>query len=131
MNGSYPKTPKSTSARRWTGFVLALTVTFTISDAQQFGFSPCGKSHLALNVPSFQTKRTEQKTPLALNPASIFNETLAMRGPLSGSSRHLETLKNFQYNLVPLLCWSGSLCLPLHSCESPRAPPPMDPPYFC
>jgi len=116
----------SGNRRRWTGLVVALTVTFTACDAQQIGLSSsCGL--LSLNrLPFFQTKRPEQKAPQALSPVQILNEALAIRGPFP-SSRQLKITKKFQYILAPLTCWSAAFCLRLNSCESPRAPPLMDP----
>ena len=131
MHWDHLKVTGSIHGRRWTGLVVALTVTFTVCDAQQtglstsYGASSCGKRLL------FQTKRPEQKAPQALSPVQIFNETLAIRGSSSGSSRVLGNSRDFQYALPSMDCWSGSFCLRLNSCESPRAPPLMDPPIFC
>ncbi len=117
--------------RRWTRIVMALTVTFTVCDAQQIGLSS-SYGYLSLkNVIAFQTKRPEQKAPLALNPLRLGNEALALKLPLSASTRLSDDLKAFQYALPLADGCAADFCLRLNSCESPRAPPLMDPPTLC
>lgn len=120
----------STHGRRWTGLVVALTVTFTVCDAQQIVLSASRAMPSLDGLSFFQTKLPEQKAPQALGPIPIFNETMAIRGT-SGSSRHLRNPRDFQYAFAPLALRSASFCLRLNSFESPRAPPFMDPPISC
>jgi hypothetical protein len=111
---------------------VALTVTFTVCDAQQIGLSPSGDLLLmTLRPVSFQTNRPVQKTPSDLGPLRLSNEGLASRSQFAGSSRNPNDSKGFQYSLVVPICWAKPFFLRLNSCESPRAPPPMDPPTFC
>ena len=118
--------------RRWTGLVVALSVTLTVCDAQQVGLSPSYRFLLiSPDLAAFQNKRPEQKAPQAMGTWRIFNQTLSSRGPASGASRYLDGTKAFQYALAPLTCLSSPFCLRVNSCESPRAPPRMDPPTFC
>jgi len=119
--------------RRWTGLVVALSVTLTVCNAQQVGLSPSYR-FLFMNqdLASFQMKRTEQKAPQAMGPWVAYSETASSRGPATGFSRYLHGNEAFQYALHPLAgCPDSYFCLRLNSCESPRAPPPMDPPTFC
>jgi len=118
--------------RRWTGLVVALSVTLTVCDAQQVGLSSSYRFLLLTqDLASFQTKRAEQKAPQAMSPWQIFNESSANRGQTAGGTRYLDGIQTFQYALAPLASERNPFCLRLNSCESPRAPPPMDPPTFC
>jgi hypothetical protein len=112
---------------------VAFTVTFTVCDAQQIGLSPSGDLLLTTQrLVSFQIKRPVQKTPSDLGPLRISNGGLVGgRSQLSGSSRQLDDSKGIQYSLMAPVCWAKPFFLRLNSCESPRAPPPMDPPTFC
>jgi hypothetical protein len=111
--------------------VVALSVTFTVCDAQQIGLSPSdGSSSFSARLASYQTKRPEQKTPqVILGPMLVSDESAATR--LAGSSRLGDANNYFQYGLAQALFWSVSFCPRLNSCESPRAPPLMDPPLSC
>ena len=132
MHLADPRVTKS-RRRRWTGLVVALSVTLTVCDAQQVGLSPSYR-FLFMNqdLASFQMKRTEQKAPQAMGPWVAYIEAAASRGPATGFSRYLHRNEAFQYALSPLSGTSDPyFCLRLNSCESPRAPPPMDPPTFC
>lgn len=69
---------------------------------------------------SFQTKRAEQKSPRDIsNPAA----TLTARDPLCANPRALEPWRRGFVAPVSPRAWDDSLCLPLQSYESPRAPP--------
>jgi len=118
--------------RRWTGFVVALTVSFTVCDAQQIGLSPSGDLLLTTTLrPAFQMKRPEQKAPQDLGPLPLYNQAFASRVQLNGTTVHPGGLNEFQYALVSAMRWESHFCLRLNSCESPRAPPLMDPPTLC
>jgi len=111
---------------------VALSVTLTVCDAQQVGLSTSYRFLLTTQaVASFQSKRAEQKAPQAMSPWLIFNETQSSRGQASSGSRYLDGTKAFQYVLAPFTSHTSPFCLRLNSCESPRAPPRMDPPTFC
>jgi hypothetical protein len=111
---------------------VALTVTFTVCDAQQIGLSPSMESLLITgNRLAFQIKRPDQKAPQDLGPTRLVNEAYASRGQISGGSRHLDGAQAFQYMLAAPISWASPFCQRLNSCESPRAPPLMDPPTFC
>lgn len=110
---------------------MALSVTFTVCDAQQIGFSSSGVFMSTTQRLAFQQfKRPAQKTPSDLGPLRISDQGLAGRSPLFGSSRDLNGTNCFQYNLVLPICWAEPFSLRPNSCESPRAPPLMDPPTF-
>jgi len=123
-------TVTTSRTRRWTGFVVALTVTFTVCDAQQFGLSASSTIAPFKLELTFETKRPEQKAPEIIGPMGIVNQAFAIRGP-AGSWRSAEGLNSIQYALISPGHSPGPFCLRLNSCESPRAPPPMDPPTFC
>ena len=126
-----PRVTKS-CRRRWTGLVVALSVSLTVCDAQQVGLSPSYRFLLITqNLASFQIQRTEQKAPQAMGCWRVFTETLSSRGQNFGLSRDLDGLTAFQYVLAPLVRPRSPFCLRVNSCESPRAPPRMDPPTFC
>jgi hypothetical protein len=110
---------------------VALSVTFTVCDAQQIGLSPSdGSSSFRANFASYQTKRPEQKAPqVILGPMLVSDESATTR--LAGSPRLGGANNYFQYGLAPANRWPASFCLRLNSCESPRAPPLMDPPISC
>jgi hypothetical protein len=66
--------------RRWTGFAAALTVTFTVCDAQQIGLSPSGPG-ISKNVfeVAVRTSRDEQKAPPQLGPLPTSNQAETSR----------------------------------------------------
>lgn len=112
--------------------VVALTVTFTVSDAQQIGLSSSYDALLSNpTLAAFQMKRPEQKAPPAFSPWQATMEPQYNRKQLSGTPRSIHDSNYFQYALVLPTHWQSTLCVRLNSCESPRAPPPMDPPTFC
>ena len=126
-----PRVTKS-SRRRWTGLVVALSVTFTVCDAQQVGFSPSYRFlSITQDLAFFQMKRTDQKSPQAMEPWRVINQLSSNRALAVGGSRHFESLKPCRYALLIPTSETTPFCLRLNSCESPRAPPPMDPPTFC
>jgi len=76
-------------------------------------------------------KRAEQKAPHDLSAWRAFDESLSSRNQISGTSRYLKDTEIFQYALAPMASSSAPFSLRINSCESPRAPPRMDPPTFC
>jgi len=118
--------------RKWTGLAVALTVTFTVCDAQQIGLSPADGFLLPSNyLASSRMMRPEQKAPAVLAPLLISNQAYASRKQAPGAPRSFGDTKCFRYALITPACWLSALCLRFNSCESPRAPPRMDPPVFC
>ena len=119
--------------RRWTGFAVALTVTFTACDARQIGLSPSDPSFLPpiKSVAFFQIVRPEQKAPPVLAPMRISDQVLVSRKQASGAPRSFDGLKYFRYVLISPSYWLNVLCPQPNSGESTRGPPRMDPPTFC
>ncbi len=110
---------------------MALTVTFTVCDAQQIGLSPAvgillGGQRVSLS----RTVRPEQKTTPVLAPFRAVNEPVASR------KQSLEAARTFAPGVAEV-----SLALPVRSfalisCQSiagetTRGPPLMDPPRSC
>ncbi len=63
--------------RRWTGFAVALTVTFAVCDAQQIGLSPSDGSLLSLKtLTSLRMVRPEQKAPPVIAPLRFIQSGL-------------------------------------------------------
>ena len=118
--------------RRWTGLMAASAMILALGDAKQTGLSP-SQALLLLpikNLVSFQFMRNEQKAPQDLGPIRIADLTLGIRAIFSDGSRFIDGSKCFQYTFrTP--AWSKLFCPRLNAFESPRAPPPMDPPMFC
>jgi len=111
---------------------VALAVTLTVCDAQQVGLSPSYRFLLlSPDLASFQMKRVEQKAPKDLFIYRASDESLASRSQLSGGSRELCSPKVFRYALAPTADLHTPFCQRVNSCESPRAPPLMDPPILC
>jgi hypothetical protein len=108
---------------------VALTVSFTVGDARHVTLSRFFDSSPLTFLASFQMKRTEQKAPNDLNLVR-FSEDRMSRPATSAGSRAPVALRQFQYALSPLPRLSNHLCCELNACESPRAPPLMDPPQF-
>ena len=112
---------------------MALAVIITLGDAKRISLSPSFALRLLplSNLAAFQIKRGEQKAPQDLGPVRFSYDALSIRSLFSSGSRFINGSKGFQYVLVPVACWPNPFCLRLNSCESPRAPPLMDPPSFC
>jgi len=118
--------------RRWTGFAVALTVTFTVCDAQQTGLSPSSGLFFPINnIASLQTMRPEQKAPPILAPLRISNQALVSRKQVIGTPRYFDGFNGSRYSLVPPGCGLNTLCSQSHSGESNRGPPLRGPPIFC
>jgi hypothetical protein len=117
--------------RKWTGFVVALTVTFTVCDAQQIGLSTPGFSFSPRNSAFVPGVSPEQKTPPQLGPVPSSNQPLASRGQLSGSPGSYDGSGGFRYGVLSLAGWLRAFGPQLNSGESTRGPPLMDPPISC
>jgi hypothetical protein len=108
---------------------MALTVTFTVCEAHQLPSS----SSLApswTGASLFQIKRGEQKAPRHLSLFVGLGQNYNNREAL-GASRFLDGANRFQYVLAILPGWTDPFCQRTNACESPRAPPTMDPPISC
>jgi hypothetical protein len=70
---------------------------------------------------AFQNNRAEQKAPRDLNSST---QSLNVRETLGGNPRVAVDVPRPRPERVLALPWFCSLCLPFHSYESPRAPPP-------
>ncbi len=111
---------------------MALTVTFTVCDAQQIGLSPSDGCLLSgTSVASMPMMRPEQKAPPILASLRISNQAFASRKQTSGTPRSFDGSRCFRYALISPECWLQTLCPQPNSGESTRGPPRMDPPIFC
>lgn len=118
--------------RRWTGFAVALTVTFTVCDAQQISLSPSAADLLSLaSHVSVRTILPEQKAPPVLSPLRITLQTNASRKQGSVPVRAFDGSKCFRYSLVAPPSWLNNLSSQAYSGKRTRDPPLMDPPIFC
>ena len=111
---------------------MALTVTFTVCDAQQIGLSPSGPLLLPIkNLASLRTMPPEQKAPPVLGPLSNSNQAFVSRKQAAGTPRHFDGSKCFRYALISPRCWLHTLCSQPNSGENTRGPPLRGPPFFC
>jgi hypothetical protein len=118
--------------RRWTGFAVALTVTFTVWDAQQIGFStPVGSLLPIKNLVALRMMRPEQKAPPVLASLRASIQTNSSRKQATGSPRTFDDSNCFRYALALPGDWLNDLCSQPKSGESTRGPPRMDPPTLC
>lgn len=124
--------PKATKNRRrkWTGWAVALTVTFTVCDAQQIGLSPAEGILFGQPSVTSRTVRPEQKATPVIAPFRVVNETPASRKPPLDSAR---TFAPGVSSFALLLPADAFLLLSCQSKagETTRGPPRMDPPRFC
>ena len=103
---------------------VALTVTFTVCDAQQIGLSPSEAfSFPGKTLAAWRTMRPEQKTPPVLAPMRISNQAYASRKQSPGSPSAFGDMKCFRYALIAPTCWLNPLCPQPNSGESTRGPP--------
>jgi hypothetical protein len=110
---------------------VALTVTFTVCDAQQIGLSPSdGFLFPIRNLASLRMMRPEQKAPPILAPLRISNQSFATRKPPLGTPDCFDGSKCFRFALVSPDGWLNTLCSQPKSGESTRGPPPAGP-SFC
>jgi len=111
---------------------VALTVTFTVCDAQQIGLSPSdGSLLLKPTLALLRTVRPEQKTPPVLAPLRLTYQSFASRKQASNLPRALSRSTGFRYTLILADSWFKPLCPQPNSGETTRGPPRMDPPIFC
>jgi hypothetical protein len=111
---------------------VALTVTFTVCDAQQVGFSPSGSFVSPLkNLAFLRTVRPDQKTPPVLAPLTISTQTFVSRKQGSGTPRYFDGSKCFRYALISSSAWLLTLCSQSNTGGNTRGPPFMDPPILC
>jgi hypothetical protein len=109
----------SIARRRWANWMIASVVVLGLGESKLIGLVTfeglTASSHAA-----FQSKRAEQKTPRDLNNPS---SSLTAREASCGTPRVVESWhRDFLALLLPR-SWNNSLCLSVHSYESPRAPP--------
>ena len=112
--------------------MVALTVTFTVCDAQQIGLSPSDGSSLAIKyLASWRTVRPVQKAPPILAPLRVTSQSFASRKQATGTPRYFDVSKCFRYALVSPACGLKGLSSQQKSGETTRGPPRMDPPISC
>lgn len=110
---------------------MALTVTFTVCDAQQIGSSSSQfLSWAQLNLASASSMLPEQKAPSLLAPLAISQQTFAVRRSQDSTSGEHNPSDCFHYALVLPSCRT-SLSSRSNSYETTRGPPRMDPPIPC
>jgi hypothetical protein len=130
VHGATPNTNLG-QRRKWTGLAVAFTVGFSVCNAgSALALSPqvCGNLPSFAFLSSFQIKRPEQKTPHDLNVVRATSDPRVSRSSASGSVLFAETFpENQTLGAGNALGWKifGTTT---DSCESPRAPPLMDPP---
>ena len=112
---------------------MALTVTLTVCEANQASLSSASSTlaFLAQQRMAFEIKRPEQKAPHDLASAQFCQQPLTYRYLLSGGTRVVDETKEYAVGVALTICWTTPLPLHPNSCESPRAPPLMDPPISC
>jgi hypothetical protein len=114
--------------------VVALTVSFTVSDAQAIGlFRSCSLDDALSSLPCFaslQMERSEQKAPydLAFTRAAV--DLRIARALLTGTTSFPDNRSGFSYRRGGDVLNSKAFCCQVNACESPRAPPLMDPPFL-
>jgi hypothetical protein len=110
---------------------VALTVTFTVCDAQQIGLSPSDGLLLGGQQVAFsRTVRPEQKTTPVLAQFRAVNAALASR------KQPVESVRTFAPSVSEFGLMLPSNAFASFSCQSKagettRGPPLMDPPRFC
>jgi hypothetical protein len=110
---------------------VALTVTFTVCNAQQIGLSPAdGILFGGQRVSLSRTVRPEQKTTPVLAPFRAVNEAIASRKQL------IESPRTFAPGVSEIAMALPARTFALFSCrskagETTRGPPLMDPPRSC
>jgi len=111
--------------------MLAFAVTFTACDAHQGGLSTSYGFLLSSDKSGeVQMNRPEQKSTHDMTVFRPYQQAHAIQFALP-APRALGAADGFFATFISLLSWQSHVCLPLNSCESPRAPPLMDPPTFC
>ena len=131
MHLANPRVTKE-RGRRWTGLAVALTVTFTVCDAQQIGLSPSVAFLPPDKNPALlRMMRPEQKAPLLLVPLRVSDQALVNRKQPTGTLRHDDDSHGFRYALILPGSLLTTLCSQLNSGERTRGPPREAHPIFC
>jgi hypothetical protein len=119
--------------RKWTGWAVAFTVSLTVCNAgSALALSPqlYGGLPAFTFLSSFQIKRPEQKAPHDLNVIRVSSDQRISRSFASGAAQFTERSGGVQYLGVADSLGGNAFGSSTDSCESPRAPPLMDPPFF-
>ncbi len=109
----------ATVRRRWTNWVIASVVVLGLGESKLIGLVTFDGLASGFHA-SFQNKRAEQKSPRDINNPS---PTITSRDASCLGPRALEPRKRESYSSLLPVRWAESLCLPVQSYESPRAPP--------
>jgi hypothetical protein len=105
--------------RRWTNWMIASVVVLGLGESKLIGLVTFDGFTSSFQA-SFQSKRAEQKTPRDLNNPA---QTLTARESACGQPRAIELWRRDFVAVLTPQPWNDLLCLPVHSYESPRAPP--------
>jgi hypothetical protein len=116
----------TSACKRWTGWMIASVVVLGLGESKLIGLVTFDGFTTSSHA-SFQNKRAEQKTPRDLNNSA---QTPTIRELSSGNARALEPWKRSFHSMV-VARPAHSLCLPVHSYESPRAPPREGISFLC
>ena len=109
----------ATVRRRWTNWVIASVVVLGLGESKLIGLVTFDGLAAGIHA-SFQNKRAEQKSPRDINnPAP----TITAREATCNNPRVLEPWRRGLASILVSRQWPDSLCLPVQSYESPRAPP--------
>ena len=117
----------STARKRWTGWMIASVVVLGLGESRLIGLVAFDGFTTSFHA-SFQNKRAEQKTPRDLNNTS---QAPTVRETACGSPKSLEPWKRTFHSALVVGARDDSLCLPVQSYESPRAPPREGITLFC
>ena len=117
----------SSACKRWTGWMIASVVVLGLGESKLIGLVTFDGFTTSFHA-SFQNKRAEQKAPRDLNYSA---QTPTIREASCGNARTLGPRKRGFYSMVVARPWTHSLCLPVHSYESPRAPPREGISFLC
>jgi hypothetical protein len=109
--------------RAWTGFVVALTVSFTVCDGEQISAAPSYASSVFSYFASFQMERPEQKAPCDLAFWRLAEDSGMNRSLVASGSRVMGDEPGFQYVLSAARPWLKLFGWHINAFESPRAPP--------
>ncbi len=111
---------------------MALTVTFTVCDAQQISLSASeGLLSSVTSLALMHSVRPEQKAPPTLTPLRVCTESFVTRKLIAGTPQTYDHSNGFHYAYISSDSWFKPLCPQPHSGETNRGPPRMDPPTLC
>jgi hypothetical protein len=117
----------TSACKRWTGWMIASVVVLGLGESKLIGLVTFDGFTTSTHA-SFQNKRAEQKTPRDLNNSA---QTSTTREASFGNARALDPWKRSFHSMFVARPWSHFLCLPVHSYESPRAPPREGISFLC